>query len=59
VQMHALLVQVYTAGLRDLAIVRMDDDAVARELVDACLAYLRVRDEPVAPTEGKPPGESP
>jgi len=53
VQMVSLLVHHYTAGLRDVAIVPMTDEQVAHELIESCLAYLRVRDEPRAtPRQG-------
>jgi AcrR family transcriptional regulator len=45
-QMLALLAHVYTAGFRDHAVVRLSDDAIARELIESCLAYLRVRGAP-------------
>jgi AcrR family transcriptional regulator len=45
-QMFSLLAHVYTAGYRDLALVRMSDAEIARELVESCLAYLRVRSAP-------------
>lgn len=44
-QMFSVLAHVYTAGYRDLALVRMSDGEIARELVQTCLAYLRVRGE--------------
>jgi AcrR family transcriptional regulator len=44
VQMVALLAQTYTAGLRDVALVRMSDDDLTHELIEGCLAYLRVRE---------------
>jgi AcrR family transcriptional regulator len=43
-QMLALLAHVYTAGYRDLALVRTSDAENARELIASCLAYLQVRD---------------
>jgi len=44
VQMVALLAQTYTAGLRDVALVRMGDAELAAELIHSCLAYLDVRE---------------
>lgn len=44
VQMMAVLAQTYTAGLRDLTLVRMSDRELAAELIESCLAYLDVRD---------------
>lgn len=44
VQLFAVLVQIYTAGRRDVALVRMGDREVIRELTRSCLAYLGVRD---------------
>lgn len=43
VQMFAVLVQVYTTGRRDVALVRMGDREITRELTNSCLAYLGMR----------------
>jgi AcrR family transcriptional regulator len=53
-QMLALLAHTYTAGFRDHALVRMRDAEIARELVESCLAYLRVRGAPRTPAEERP-----
>jgi AcrR family transcriptional regulator len=45
VQMFAVLVQVYTTGRRDVALVRMGDREITRELTNSCLAYLGMRGE--------------
>ena len=47
-QVSSLLLHTFTAGYRDLALVRMSDEAIARELVESCLAYLRVRRAPAS-----------
>ena len=47
VQMVSLLVHTYTVGIRDIELVRSSDTQVAAQLVDSCLAYLRVREETV------------
>jgi AcrR family transcriptional regulator len=47
-QANAVLVQHYTAGLRDFEPVRFDDEQLGREIVTACLAYLGI-DDPHAP----------
>ncbi len=47
-QSVALLVQQYTVAMREVEIVPMNDERVARELASSCLAYLGVRD-PYAP----------
>ncbi len=44
VQTLALLTHTYTAGLRDISLVRMSDADIAREITSSSLAYLRVRD---------------
>jgi AcrR family transcriptional regulator len=44
VQMFAVLVQIYTTGRRDVALVRMSDAAIAHELTESCLAYLGIRE---------------
>jgi len=43
VQMFAVLVQIYTTGRRDVALVRMGDREITRELTNSCLAYLGMR----------------
>jgi AcrR family transcriptional regulator len=45
-QISSLLVHTFTAGYRDLALVRMSDAEIARELVESCLAYLQVHGAP-------------
>jgi AcrR family transcriptional regulator len=45
-QISSVLVHTFTAGYRDLALVRMSDREIARELVESCLAYLQVRATP-------------
>jgi hypothetical protein len=45
-QVFALLTHTYTAGFRDLLLVRMSDAELARELTESCLAHLRVRGAP-------------
>jgi hypothetical protein len=44
VQMFAVLVQIYTADRRDVALVRMSDEEISHELTRSCLAYLGIRD---------------
>ena len=45
-QVSSLLVHTFTAGYRDLALVRMSDAEIAGELVESCLAYLQVHRAP-------------
>jgi AcrR family transcriptional regulator len=52
-QLLALLAHTYTAGFRDHALVRMSDAEIARELIETCLAYLRVRGAPPIAQERK------
>jgi AcrR family transcriptional regulator len=51
-QANAVLVQHYTAGVRDFEPVRFGDEQLGREIVTACLAYLGIDlgiDDPHAP----------
>lgn len=54
IQTMALVVQIYTAGIRDIFPTPMSDDKVAHELATSCLAYLGTSN-PYAPCEGDRP----
>ena len=54
----ALLIHLYTAGFRDVALVPMGDEQVAGELVRSCLAYLGVRDASRSEDPPQPAGET-
>jgi AcrR family transcriptional regulator len=47
-QISSMLVHTFTAGYRDLALVRLSDREIARELVESSLAYLKVRGAPTS-----------
>jgi AcrR family transcriptional regulator len=45
-QLTSLLAHTFTAGFRDLTLVRLSDEEIGRELIESCLAYLQVRGAP-------------
>lgn len=54
IQALALVVQLYTAGIRDIFPTSMSDQKVAHQLATSCLAYLGISN-PYAPLEGAQP----
>jgi AcrR family transcriptional regulator len=54
-QSVALLVQHYTVAMREVEIVPLSDERVARELASSCLAYLGVRDPSIYATYAPEP----
>ena len=51
IQATALLIHHYTAGIRDVAPIRLTDARMARELTTSCLAYLGIHHS-IASLEG-------